>query len=83
VRPGHDLRRTVSPDDLLCQIASDLDRLMSARSLDQKSLHQMARVGEGTVSRLLRARDFRLSTLVRVGLALGVTVRVTFHGEQM
>lgn len=69
-------------DDLLAQVATDLDRLMCARSLTQKALYQSAGVGEGTVSRLLRARDCRVSTLVQVGAALGVEVQILFRLKQ-
>ncbi len=66
---------------ILEQLARDLDRLRLSNSLTQKALYEATspRVSEGTISRILRARDCRISTLSRVGDALGVEVRVVFR----
>jgi transcriptional regulator with XRE-family HTH domain len=64
---------------VLEQLAADLDALMSARGLTQEAVHRRARVGENTISRLLRARDCRVSTLVRIGQSLGVDVCIVLR----
>jgi transcriptional regulator with XRE-family HTH domain len=64
---------------VLEQLAADLDALMTARGLTQDAVHRRAHVGENTVSRILRARDCRVSTLVRVGQSLGVDVCIVLR----
>lgn len=66
-------------DALLCRLATDLDRLMSANSLTQADLHRVGGVAEGTVSRVLRARDVRVTTLVRLAAAVGRRVEIVFR----
>lgn len=69
---------------LLEHIAGELDRLMTARSLTQSAVYRQShgRVSQFTMSRILRARNVRLTTLFDVADALGVRVQVTFHEER-
>lgn len=71
-------------DDLLAQLATDLDRLMCARSLTQSDVYRQShgRVTQTTISRMLQARNVRLSTLLAVADAMGVRLSITFHEER-
>ena len=66
-------------DALLAQLATDLDALMTANSLTQKSVYLAAGLNPRTVNRVLRAYDCRVSTLATVGQALGYRVRIVFE----
>jgi len=55
-------------------IACELDRLMAEEHLSQDALRKRAKLAEGTVSRILRARNSRVSTVVDVFQALGYRI---------
>ena len=68
----------MTDDELLGRIATELDAAMRCSSLTtQTQLYRAAGVSEVTVSRILRARDHRVSTLGALATALGLEVRIT------
>lgn len=66
-------------DDLLAQVATDLDRLMCARSLTQDGLAVSSGVCRVTVNQILKTvREPRVGTLHRMARAMGYRVEVRF-----
>jgi len=66
-------------DAVLCAIAAQLDEIMAAQTLRQADvfLRSGGRVSAMSVSRILRARNHQITTLVELFDSLGYTVSVT------
>jgi transcriptional regulator with XRE-family HTH domain len=70
--------RTARRQALLEHLASEIDRVMQSRRLTQDDLSARAGVSQMTVSRLLRARNPQVGTLVNVADGLGCNVEIRF-----
>jgi hypothetical protein len=61
---------------VLERIAAELDRLMSEEGISQDVLRRRAKLAEGTVSNILRARNTRVSSVVDAFQAVGYRLRL-------
>lgn len=64
-------------EDILESLACQLDRTMRRQRLRQHVLAERTGLSRMTVSRVLRARDTRISTIATIANALGVQVQIT------
>lgn len=75
-------RPILSPAGVGGQVAASLRALRRSRSLTQQQLARLAGVTSSAISQAERAeRSLSLTTLVRIGSALGMTVDDLLHGE--
>jgi DNA-binding Xre family transcriptional regulator len=66
----------VTHEHLAVLISQRLDAVMTRRGVSMAALAARGGPHENTISRILRAHDTRLSTLVTLAAALGCEVRV-------
>lgn len=64
-------------DDTLESITAQLDRLMRRQRLTQKRVAERSGLAPNTISRVLRARDTRISTLIQIASTIGAGVQIT------
>lgn len=75
-------RAILSPTGVGGQVAASLRAVRRSRSLSQQQLARLAGVTPSAISQAERAeRSLSLTTLVRIGSALGMTVDDLLHGE--